>query len=151
MIFIKQENSLGSNMNPRIINDDTPFLVIESVMCVSVGILAISVIFNVYHFSQNSHLQVKSFIQNMCWWMHHIIETGTVCLKYDFYILSLLSFSCNNSDRNFLYKKVCFFASTTDDVSSSKTVWLVSYWYGVIFMAVILIISGAISGICSNI
>lgn len=96
-------------MNPIIINDDTPFFVIESVMCVSVGILEISAIFNVYHFSQISHLQVKSFIQNMCWWIHHIIEIGTVCFKYDFYILSLLSFSCNNSDRNFLNKKVCIF------------------------------------------
>ena len=59
------DDSLGSDMNPRILNAGTSFFFKESAICTSVGIRDTCNFFSFNHFSQNSHLFVKSLIQNL--------------------------------------------------------------------------------------
>ena len=85
------DDSLGFHINLKILNDDTPFFVKESAIWISVGFQTISAIFFFLdHFSQNSHLYAKSFVQKLGWVMYQIIERGIVSFAEDFDVITIV-------------------------------------------------------------
>ena len=85
------DDSLGSDIKPRILNDGTPFFVKESAICSSVRIRVISAISFLSIISlKNGHLNAESLVQNGVWWVYWVIKTGIIRFACDLNVISFI-------------------------------------------------------------